>query len=229
MRGVKNVILSDSVTSIGERAFYNCTSLTSVTIGNSVTSIGYEAFYGCTSLTSVTIGSSVTSIGYYAFDGCTSLTCVTIPDSVTSIGGSAFSDCRLLTSITIPNSVTSIVSSAFYNTAYYNDPNNWKNGCLYIDNCLIRVSKEAKYYEHKEETVCVAQGAFDGCYMLKMATMFDDGYKPLSACTNLEILVITKMPSNNISYYFGGSVPVTLKNIVLADGVRMNAISNPER
>ena len=53
-----------------ERAFYNCSSLTSVTIGNSVTSIGYMAFSHCSSLTSVTIGNSVTSIGNYAFENC---------------------------------------------------------------------------------------------------------------------------------------------------------------
>jgi len=63
--------IPDSVTSIGGRAFYNCTGLTSVTIGNSVTSIGYSAFYNCTGLTSVTIGNSVTSIGDYAFYGLT--------------------------------------------------------------------------------------------------------------------------------------------------------------
>ena len=59
-----------SVTSIGWRAFDNCSSLTSVTIPNSVTSIGSEAFYKCSGLTSVTIGNSVTSIGNSAFKPC---------------------------------------------------------------------------------------------------------------------------------------------------------------
>ena len=107
------MIIPDSVTSIGNSAFYNCTSLTSVTIGNSVTSIGDSAFNHCTSLTSVTIGNSVTSIGSYAFGSCSGLTSVTIPDSVTSIGSTAFYNCSGLTSITIGNSVTSIDSYAF--------------------------------------------------------------------------------------------------------------------
>ena len=88
-----------NVTSIGDKAFYKCTSLTSVTIPDSVTSIGDYAFSGCTSLTSVTIPDSVTSIGDWAFENCTSLTSVTIPNSVTSIGDYAFSGCTSLTSV----------------------------------------------------------------------------------------------------------------------------------
>jgi hypothetical protein len=96
-------------------AFYNCSSLTSVTIGNSVTSIGSYAFYGCSGLTSITIGNSVTSIGSYAFVGCKSLTSITIPDSVTSIGNGAFSGCSSLTSVTMSNSVTIINYKTFEN------------------------------------------------------------------------------------------------------------------
>ena len=111
--GCQNTIIPNSVTSIGEYAFYACHPLTSITIPNSVTSIGDYAFSGCYSLTSITIPNSVTSIGHSAFSGCSSLTSITIPNSVTSIGDYAFSGCYSLTSITIPNSVTSIGHSAF--------------------------------------------------------------------------------------------------------------------
>ena len=103
-----------SVTSIGSSAFYECSSLTSVTIPNSVTSIGNYAFKFCTGLTSITIPNSVTSIGENAFNFCTGLTSITIPNSVTSIGSYAFEYCYSLTSVTIGNSVTSIGGSAFY-------------------------------------------------------------------------------------------------------------------
>ena len=114
----KNVIIPEkindiNVVSISDSAFYDCTSLTSVTIPDSVTSIGDWAFAYCSSLTSVTIGDSVTSIGDSAFQCCTNLTSITIGDSVTSIGSSAFYYCSSLTSVTIGDSVTSIGDNAF--------------------------------------------------------------------------------------------------------------------
>ena len=112
---VKEVVIEDGVTSIGNKAFDSCSSLTSITIPNSVTSIKAATFYGCTSLTSITIPDGVTSIGYATFTGCSSLTSITIPDSVTSIGYATFAGCSSLTSITIPDSVTSIGESAFSN------------------------------------------------------------------------------------------------------------------
>ena len=110
---IKDLVIPNSVTSIGKAAFEGCTGLTSVTIPNSVTSIGYAAFDGCTALTSVTIPNSVTSIGSSAFSGCTGLTSITIGNSVTSIGEYAFYRCTGLTSVIIPNSVTSIGEWAF--------------------------------------------------------------------------------------------------------------------
>ena len=111
--GVKRIIIGDSVTTIGQYAFYGCSFLTSVTIGNSVTTIGGGAFYDCSSLTSVTIPNSVTTIGWYAFQNCSFLTSVTIPNSVTTIGSEAFRYCSSLTSVTIGNSVTEIGQAAF--------------------------------------------------------------------------------------------------------------------
>ena len=114
-RRLTSLTIPNSVTSIGDRAFAGCENITSLTIPDSVTSIGNQAFYECISLTSLTIPNSVTSIGNGAFHDCCRLTSLTIPNSVTSIGNGAFHDCRRLTSLTIPNSVTSIEDSAFEN------------------------------------------------------------------------------------------------------------------
>ena len=93
---VKDLVIPNSVTSIGGYAFDFCSGLTSVTIPNSVKSIGDEAFYGCNGLTSVTIGNSVNSIGDYAFSYCKGLTSVIIGNGVESIGGFAFDGCSKL-------------------------------------------------------------------------------------------------------------------------------------
>ena len=113
-KGLTSVTIQNSVKSIGEYAFHNCTALTAVTIPDSVTTIGRNAFDGCSSLTSVTIPKKVTSIEDETFYGCSSLKSVTIGDSVTSIGNFAFQECEKLTSVTIPDSVTTIYRNAFY-------------------------------------------------------------------------------------------------------------------
>ena len=123
IHGCKNTKIPSSVTRIGERAFWDCSELTSIEIPSSVTRIGYGAFDGCSGLTSINVEDG--NVVYDSRDNCNAIIeketntliqgCknTKIPPSVTSIGEAAFSDCSGLTSIKIPSSVTSIGNYAF--------------------------------------------------------------------------------------------------------------------
>ena len=112
-QNIESYVIPSCVTSIGDRAFYGCSSLSEIVIPSCVTSIGNGAFYGCHSLSEIVIPSCVTSIGDSAFSYCRSLSEIVIPSSVTSIGKDAFSRCVSLSEIVIPSSVTSIGKGAF--------------------------------------------------------------------------------------------------------------------
>ena len=108
-----NIIFPSTVSSIGNNAFINCTTLTNITIPISVTSIGTSAFQGCNKLSTISIPNSITNINDNTFNSCTMLTSVIISSSVTNIGTNAFLTCNALRVIIIPSSVTSIGATAF--------------------------------------------------------------------------------------------------------------------
>ena len=97
---VRSVYVEESVTSINEEMFEECSNLVNVYVAGN-TEIGYQAFHGCDSLTSVEMP-NVTSIGYRAFNDCSSLTSVEMPN-VTEIGERAFESCESLTSVVMPD------------------------------------------------------------------------------------------------------------------------------
>ena len=214
-----------SVTSIGERAFYYCSGLTSVTIPNSVTRIGEQAFSSCWRLTSVTIPNSVTSIGNYAFDACSSLTSITIPNSVTSIGSSAFAYCFSLTTISIPNSVTSIGNSAF-------------SGCsslttISISNSVTSIGWSAFYrtaWLEKQPDGLVYAGlnvyTYKGTMPENTTLTIKDGTKSICsyALSNHSGLISVTIPESVTSigecafYYCSGLTSVTIPNSITSIG-----------
>ena len=169
-----------NLTSIADEAFCDCRNLISITLPNSITWVGNKVFYGCTSLThfygkhassdnrcliingslkavapagiaeltEYTIPDGVTSIGDSTFSTCTSLTSVTIPDSVTSIGKYAFEYCRKLTSITIPEKVSSIGRNAFGNCDALSKVNitNLSAWCKIVFDCIEKQSNSVSFY-----------------------------------------------------------------------------------
>ena len=109
---IKSVKLSDSVKTIGNSVFLSST-LETIDL-NQVESIGNSAFYDCESLTSLNIPNTVTSIGSSLASGCTALTNITLGGSITTIPSNSFYDCSALEKVIIPDSVTTIERYAFY-------------------------------------------------------------------------------------------------------------------
>ena len=162
---IESYIIPDSVTKIGDYAFFRCSSLSDIVIPDSVTDIGKCAFESCSSLSSVVIPDSVTDIGDYAFAGCSSLSNIVIPNSVTDIGKGAFSLCSSLTYIVIPNSVTDIEDFAFSDCSSLSNiviPNSVTD----IGKCAFSDCSSLNNIVIPNSVTNIGKGAFSGCISL---------------------------------------------------------------
>ena len=167
---LNSIVFPDSLTSIGSYAFRDCINLSSIDFPDSLTSIGSYAFYNCKSLSSVVFGDSLTSIGYYAFYNCTSLSSVVLPDSLTSFGYWTFAYCSSLSSVVLPDSLTSIGYAAFY-------------GCTSLSSVVL-----------PDSLTSIGSAAFASCDNLSSVVFGDSltsiGDRAFEYCTSLSSVVL---------------------------------------
>lgn len=157
--------IPDSVTSIGNSAFWYCNGLTRITIPDSVTSIGDYAFRYCRSLTSVTIGNGVQRIEYQAFYDCSGLTSITIPDSVKRIRSDAFNGCSGLATV-----------------FYAGTEEQWKAISIYSGNSFLTSAAWIYNYDGVERTYSFVTNCdqsvdpITATYLSSLPTLTRDGY-----------------------------------------------------
>ena len=188
-----NYTVPNSVTTIGNKAFSECNSLTSINIPNSVTTIGDWAFAFCDSLTSINLPNSVTTIGNWAFEGCNSLTNINIPNSVTTIGNSAFNGCKSLTSINIPNSVTTIEDWAFFGCDSLTSLD-IPNSVTTIGNSAFASCDSLTSMDIPNSVTTIGDGAFASCDSLtsldipnSVTTIGNSAFRDCHSLTNINI------------------------------------------
>ena len=205
-----------TVTSIGDKAFFECKSLTSINIPDSVTSIGKSAFYRCKSLTSINIPNSVTSIGNSAFGECESLTSINIPDSVTSIGDGAFGECKSLTSINIPDSVTSIGDGAFYRCESLTSIN-IPDSVTSIGDLAFNLCNSLTNINIPDSVTSIGEKAFSWCKSLTTINIPDSvtsmGNSAFSGCDSLTNINISDRVTSIGNSAFYGCESLTSINI----------------
>ncbi len=182
--------IPNSVTIIGNHAFYGCSGLSTVTFPNSITTIEYNAFGNCVGLSSVTFPNSITTIESHAFIKCKGLSSITFPNSVTTIGNTAFSDCTGLTSVTFSNSVTTIGHSAF-------------SGCTGLTSIIIPKS-----------VTTIGDSAFGYCTSLNeyIVSEYNPSYKSIDG------VLFSKDGAMLIAYPYSKSDTYTIPNNVTIIG-----------
>ena len=191
---IEDIVLPDSIKTIGSNAFSNCDMLKKVHLGASFESMVY-AFPLCKSLIEISVSSdnknfkSIAGI-LYSFDGKTIIrfpsgkldTSFNVPKNVKRIGDWAFEGCSRLKDITLPDGIMSIGAWAFGRTAYYENEDNWEDGILYINKHLIETKEKlSENYKIKTGILTIAKNAFRFHNELESIT-FPDSVTSIGEC-----------------------------------------------
>lgn len=197
-----SINISEGIVNIGSSAFSDCNNVTSIRIPNSVTTIDNSAFSNCSKLSNINIPKNVTCISNDTFNSCSSLSNINFPNNLKKIGGNAFSDCISLTNIDIPESVTSIGLNAFSNTKLIN---NQTTTVKYISDWAVA-------YEGEEKTVSIKSGTKG------IADYLFRGEKNSVVCNDLVEKINIPDSVTIIGSSFGGCI--SLSSIEIPDSVR---------
>ena len=221
-------IIKDRTKIICDGAFNCCSALAEVVIPNSVTSIGNSAFANCSALSNIAIPDSVTSIGNYAFSSCCFLSDIIIPDSVENVGNGAFEYCGLLECISIPESVIYLNGNPFCN--WKGKLECLSSSFIYEDDVLFNMKKseiisfrkqKIESYIIPDSVTSIGDSAFSGCHSLSNIVIPDSvtsiGNYAFSSCCSLSGVIIPDSVTSIGNHAFKGCS--SLSNIVIPDSV----------
>ena len=200
---LENVALLDTMTTIGDSAFYGCKSLREIRLPNKLTAIEEEAFKDCTALKSIDIPDTVTRIGFSAFSGCTNLSDVSLSKNLESIGCRAFASCSSLIEIEIPkslrsasvsyyNGVSRIVGGPFYNSGLTSVT--FETGTDKVVGNLFHYAKKLENVALLDTMTTIGDNAFYECKSLREIKLLNKltaiGAEAFEDCTALESIDI---------------------------------------
>ena len=196
VKTLENVVVGNTVTSIGGYAFYGCSALDSISLSESLLTIGGSAFNACTGLKELTLPNSVTTIGWSAFYGCSVLDSLSLSESLVTIGDNAFYGCKGLKELSLPETLTTIGAGVFY-------------GCSALDSLSL-----------PEAVASIGANAFYGCSSLKSVNIPLEvtaiGENTFYGCSSLTSMTIPSAVTSIGNYAFNGCTG--LKELILADG-----------